>query len=175
MTVSCLLQPSTDQAMPANKPELALFQPDIPGNTGTLLRLAACTGTVLNIIGPAGFRMDDQALRRAGMDYLEIAATRRHQGWDSFENWRRSERRRLILLTTRATAPYHEFEFAPDDLILLGRESSGVPDMVHAAADFRLLIPMAAAARSINMALSGAIVLGEALRQTGGWPSASQS
>jgi tRNA (cytidine/uridine-2'-O-)-methyltransferase len=161
--------------MPAHKPELALFQPDIPGNTGTLLRLAACTGTVLNIVGPAGFRMDDQALRRAGMDYLEIAATRRHQGWDSFETWRRSEHRRLVLLTTRATAPYHSFEFARDDLIMLGRESSGVPDLVHEAADHRLLIPMAVGARSLNMALSGAIVLGEALRQTGGWPPAPQS
>jgi tRNA (cytidine/uridine-2'-O-)-methyltransferase len=151
-------------------PELALYQPDIPGNTGTLLRLAACTGTVLNIIGPAGFRMDDAALRRAGMDYLEIAATRRHSGWEAFEEWRRGQGRRLLLLTTRAETPYHEIEYRPGDLILLGRESAGVPDEVHAAADMRLLIPMTPGARSINVALSGAIVLGEALRQTGAWP-----
>jgi tRNA (cytidine/uridine-2'-O-)-methyltransferase len=146
-----------------------LYQPDIPGNTGTLLRLAACTGTVLHIIGPAGFRMDDAALRRAGMDYLEIAATRRHSGWDAFEDWRRSENRRLLLMTTKASIPYCDYAFAPGDLILLGRESAGVPQEVHAAADARLLIPMAGGARSLNMALSGGIVLGEALRQTGGW------
>ncbi len=151
-------------------PELALYQPDIPGNTGSLMRLAACTGTVINIIGPAGFRMDDTALRRAGMDYLEIAATRRHSGWEAFENWRRSTGRRLILMTTTASSAYAEFRFEPDDLILLGRESGGVPAQVHAAADARLLVPMAKGARSLNMALSGAIVLAEALRQTGMFP-----
>ena len=155
--------------MPPHKPELALYQPDIPGNTGTLLRLAACTGTVLNIIGPAGFRMDDAALRRAGMDYLEIAATRRHTGWAAFEAWRRSQSRRLVLLTTRAAVPYCSFAFLHADLILLGSESSGVPEEVHLAADARLVIPMAAGARSLNMALSGGMVLGEALRQTGEW------
>jgi tRNA (cytidine/uridine-2'-O-)-methyltransferase len=155
--------------MSPTHPELALYQPDIPGNTGTLLRLAACTGTVLHIIGPAGFRMDDAALRRAGMDYLEIAATRRHSGWDAFEAWRKVEARRLVLMTTKAATPYHHFAFAPGDLILLGRESAGVPGQVHEAADARLLIPMAGGARSLNMALSGGIVLGEALRQTGGW------
>jgi len=155
--------------MPQTAPELALYQPDIPGNTGTLLRLAACTGTVLHIIGPAGFRMDDAALRRAGMDYLEIAATRRHSGWEAFEAWRKAESRRLVLMTTKAAMPYHEFAFASGDLILLGRESAGVPAEVHEAADARLLIPMAGGARSLNMALSGGIVLGEALRQTGGW------
>jgi tRNA (cytidine/uridine-2'-O-)-methyltransferase len=156
--------------MPQTAPELALYQPDIPGNTGTLLRLAACTGTVLHIIGPAGFRMDDAALRRAGMDYLEIAATRRHSGWEAFEGWRKGEGRRLVLMTTKADTPYYEFAFAPGDLILLGRESAGVPLQVHEAAYDRLLIPMAGGARSLNMALSAGIVLGEALRQTGGWP-----
>ncbi len=160
--------PDARASIPA--PELALYQPDIPGNTGTLLRLAACTGTVLNVIGPAGFRMDDSALRRAGMDYLEIAATRRHSSWAAFEMWRKDQRRRLVLLTTRATHPYHQFAFEAADVILLGRESAGVPQEVHEAADASLLIPMAAAARSINLALSGAIVLGEALRQTGAWP-----
>jgi tRNA (cytidine/uridine-2'-O-)-methyltransferase len=159
--------------MSRTAPELVLYQPDIPGNTGTLLRLAACTGTVLHIIGPAGFRMDDAALRRAGMDYLEIAATRRHSGWDAFEEWRKSDDRRVVLMTTKAATPYHQFAFAPGDLILLGRESAGVPQEVHDAADARLLIPMAGGARSLNMALSGSIVLGEALRQTGGWLSQS--
>jgi tRNA (cytidine/uridine-2'-O-)-methyltransferase len=157
--------------MSRTSPELVLYQPDIPGNTGTLLRLAACTGTVLHIIGPAGFRMDDAALRRAGMDYLEIAATRRHSGWNAFEEWRKSEDRRLVLMTTKAAMPYHHFAFARGDLIVLGRESAGVPPEVHEAADARLLIPMAGGARSLNMALSGGIVLGEALRQTGGWNS----
>ncbi len=152
-------------------PELVLYQPDIPGNTGTLLRLAACTSTVLNVIGPAGFRMDDGALRRAGMDYLEIAATRRHVDWNAFQAWRREQDRRLVLMTTRAEAPYCDFAFRPDDLILLGRESAGVPQEVHEAADFRLTIPMAANARSLNLAVAGAMVLGEALRQTGIWPS----
>lgn len=160
---------------PGPAPELVLYQPDIAGNTGTLLRLAACTATVLNMIGPAGFRMDDAALRRAGMDYLEIAATRRHTGWEAFQNWRKRENRRLVLLTTRASEPYFRFSFAAGDLILLGRESAGVPLEVHAAADCRLLIPMAPGARSINVALSGAIVLGEALRQTGAWPSRHHS
>lgn len=154
-------------------PELALYQPDIPGNTGTLLRLAACTQTVLNIIGPAGFRMDDAALRRAGMDYLEIAATRRHTGWDAFEDWRKAAGRRLVLLTTAASAPYCDFAFAPGDLVLLGRESGGVPPQVHAAADARLCIAMASGARSLNLALAGAMVLGEALRQTNAFPPQS--
>ena len=151
-------------------PELALYQPDIPGNTGTLLRLAACTGTVLNIIGPAGFRNDDAALKRAGMDYLEIAATRRHTGWNSFEAWRSSQKRRLLLMTTAASLPYCECAFMDGDLILMGRESGGVPKFVHDAADARLLIPMAKSARSLNMALAASIVLGEALRQTAQWP-----
>ncbi len=151
-------------------PELVLYQPDIAGNTGTLLRLAACTATVLNIIGPAGFRMDDAALRRAGMDYLEIAATRRHSGWAAFEEWRNEAGRRLVLLTTSGSQPYCDFRFAPNDLILLGRESGGVPPEIHTAADARLVIPMARGARSLNLALTGAMVLGEALRQCGSFP-----
>lgn len=153
-------------------PELALYEPDIAGNTGTLMRLAACTGTVLNVIGPAGFRLDDTALRRAGMDYLEIAATRRHLGWTAFEEWRKAEGRRLLLFSTRAATPYFDFAFGESDIILLGRESAGVPEHVHEAADARLLIPMAQGARSLNVALAGGIALAEALRQTGGWPAA---
>jgi len=155
-------------------PELALYEPDIAGNTGTLMRLAACTGTVLNVIGPAGFRMDDTALRRAGMDYLEIAATRRHTSWADFEEWRKAEGRRLLLFSTKAATPYFDFAFAETDIIMLGRESAGVPDHVHAAADARLLIPMAPGARSLNVAIAGGIALAEALRQTGGWPTPSR-
>ena len=146
-------------------PELALYEPDIAGNTGTLMRLAACTATVLNVIGPAGFRMDDTALRRAGMDYLEIAATRRHLSWATFREWQAREGRRLVLLSTRATLPYWDFEYRQGDLLLLGRESAGVPEHVHEAADERVLIPMAANARSLNVAIAGAMVLGEAIRQ----------
>lgn len=147
-------------------PDLALFQPDIPGNTGTLLRLGACMGIKVHIIEPTGFRLDEKAFRRAGMDYLDQAAMQRHLNWESFEDWRNSENRRLLLLTTKSSEPYTSCTFKEDDLLLLGRESSGVPDYVHEACDLRLTIPMHGEARSLNMALSGAIVLGEALRQT---------
>lgn len=147
-------------------PDLVLFQPDIPGNTGTLLRLAACMGVKVHIVEPAGFRLDDKAFRRAGMDYVDQAAMQRHINWDEFENWRAAENRRLALLTTKSDEPYTKFSFNSDDLLVLGRESSGVPDYVHEIADARLTIPMYGEARSLNMALSGAMVLGEALRQT---------
>lgn len=147
-------------------PDLVLFQPDIPGNTGTLLRLAACMGVKVHIVEPAGFRLDDKAFRRAGMDYVDQAAMQRHINWDEFEKWRSSENRRLALLTTKSDEPYTKFSFNSDDLLVLGRESSGVPDYVHEIADARLTIPMYGEARSLNMALSGAMVLGEALRQT---------
>ena len=147
-------------------PDLVLFQPDIPGNTGTLLRLGACTGVKVHIIEPTGFRLDEKAFRRAGMDYLDQAAMQRHLNWESFENWRSQARRRLLLLTTRAQQTYTDFTYQADDLLMLGRESSGVPDFVHDAADAGLTIEMAEGARSLNVALSGAMVLGEALRQT---------
>ncbi len=146
-------------------PDLVLFQPDIPGNTGTLLRLAACMGVQVHIIEPAGFRLDEKAFRRAGMDYVEQAAMQKHLNWDAFENWRKCENRRLILLTTKASHGYTDFEYRKDDLIMLGRESSGAPDYVHEAVDERLTIHMAGEARSLNMALTGAMVLGEVLRQ----------
>lgn len=146
-------------------PGLALLEPDIPGNTGTLLRLAACTNTELHIVEPAGFRLDDPALRRAGLDYAERAALQRHTDWHAFERWRTEAGRRLILLTTRTETPYYDFAFAPRDLLLLGSESAGVPGYVHGRADARLTIPMAEGARSLNVALAGAMVLGEALRQ----------
>ena len=147
-------------------PDLALFQPDIPGNTGTLLRLAACMGVKAHIIEPAGFRLDEKAFRRAGMDYIDQAAMQRHLNWTEFENWRSQSKRRLLLLTTKSDKPYTQFQYQKDDLLLLGRESSGAPDYVHEAADARLTIPMHGETRSLNMALTGAMVLGEALRQS---------
>ncbi|RUU41443.1 tRNA (cytidine(34)-2'-O)-methyltransferase [Mesorhizobium sp. M6A.T.Ce.TU.002.03.1.1] len=146
---------------------IALYQPDIAGNTGTILRFAACLGLVVDIIEPAGFPLSDRALKRAGMDYLEMAALTRHVDWHAFENWRKDEARRLVLLSTKAATAYTDFVFADDDVLLFGRESAGVPDSVHEAADARLIIPMQGAARSINVALSVAMVAGEAIRQLG--------
>jgi tRNA (cytidine/uridine-2'-O-)-methyltransferase len=145
---------------------IALFQPDIPGNTGTILRLAACLNAAVHIIEPAGFDLSDRALKRAGMDYLETAAIRRHLNWPAFDQWRRAEGRRLVLLTTAAESSYTGHSFRPDDILLFGRESAGVPDNVHESSDVRLTIPMAKGARSLNLALSVAMVAGEAMRQT---------
>ena len=145
--------------------DLALFQPDIPGNTGALLRLGACMGVQIHIIEPAGFRLDEKSIRRAGMDYVEMATMQRHLNWQKFEEWRTTEKRRLILLTTRSDIAYTSYKFEPTDMVLLGRESAGVPDDVHAAVDASLTIPMQGNARSLNVALSAAMVLGEALRQ----------
>lgn len=152
-------------------PDLVLFQPDIPQNTGTILRLAACMDVSVHLIEPAGFPLSDHALKRAGMDYLERAALVRHLNWATFEGWRRAQGRRLVLLTTAAAGSYAGFAFAPGDLLMLGRESAGVPEDVHASADARLTIPMAEGMRSLNVAVSAAMVLGEALRQTGSFPS----
>ena len=142
---------------------LALFEPDVPQNTGTILRLAACLGVGVDIIEPCGFLLDDRRLRRAGLDYLDQADLRRHRSWQRYEDARRG---RLVLLTTRGDLPYTRFCFANDDTLLLGRESAGVPEAVHQTADARLVIPMRASLRSINVALAAAMVLGEALRQT---------
>jgi tRNA (cytidine/uridine-2'-O-)-methyltransferase len=149
---------------------IALYQPDIPQNTGTILRLAACLGVDAHIIEPAGFPTSDRAFRRAGMDYLDRVALHRHGSWQDFEDWRREAGRRLILFTTRATVCYLDHAFRVDDVLLFGRETSGVPDDVHAAADARLTIPMRPGLRSINVAMAAAMALGEALRQTGGLP-----
>ncbi|BAV47353.1 RNA methyltransferase [Mesorhizobium loti] len=146
---------------------IALYQPDIAGNTGTILRFAACLGLGVDIIEPAGFPLSDKALKRAGMDYLEMAALTRHIDWNAFEDWRKKDGRRQVLLSTKATTPYTSFSFADGDILLFGRESAGVPDAVHQAADARLTIPMQGAARSINVALSVAMVAGEAIRQLG--------
>ncbi|WP_136615933.1 MULTISPECIES: tRNA (cytidine(34)-2'-O)-methyltransferase [Mesorhizobium] len=146
---------------------IALYQPDIAGNTGTILRFAACLGLGVDIIEPAGFPLSDKALKRAGMDYLEMAALTLHVDWHAFEDWRKTGARRLVLLSTKATTAYTGFTFAEGDILLFGRESAGVPDPVHQAADARLTIPMQGAARSINVALSVAMVAGEAIRQLG--------
>lgn len=145
---------------------IALYQPDIPGNAGAILRMAACLDLAVDIIEPAGFDMSDRALKRAGMDYLEMAALTRHVSWESFEAWRIGQGRRLVLFSTKAAASYTGFAFAPGDVLLFGRESAGVPDHVHDAADTRLTIPMRAGARSLNLALSAAMAAGEAIRQT---------
>ena len=142
---------------------LALFEPDIPQNTGALLRLGACLGLAVDIVEPCGFLLDDRRLRRAGMDYLDRVEMTRHVSWDAY---RRAAAGRLLLLTTSGETRYTDFAFRPDDNILLGRESAGAPAAVHAAADARLFIPMQDGARSINVALAAAMVLSEALRQT---------
>ncbi|TPL84387.1 tRNA (cytidine(34)-2'-O)-methyltransferase [Mesorhizobium sp. B2-3-13] len=146
---------------------IALYQPDIAGNTGTILRFAACLGLGVDIIEPAGFPLSDKALKRAGMDYLEMAALTRHVDWHAFEEWRNARADRLVLLSTKATTPYTDFSFTNRDILLFGRESAGVPDPVHQAADVRLTIPMRPTARSLNVALSVAMVAGEAIRQLG--------
>jgi tRNA (cytidine/uridine-2'-O-)-methyltransferase len=144
---------------------LALFQPDIPQNCGTMLRMCACLRIEAAIIEPAGFPTSDRHFRRAGMDYLDHVALARHASWHAFETWRARAERRLILLTTRAAQSYWDFAFAPGDVVLVGRESAGVPEEVHAAADARLLIPIASHLRSLNVAVAAAMVVGEALRQ----------
>lgn len=149
---------------------LALYQPDIPQNTGTMLRMAACLGVAVDVIGPTGFDMTDRALKRASLDYLDHARIVRHVSFEAFDADRRSEGRRLVLLTTRADVAHHAFAFSPDDVIMLGRESAGVPEPVHVAVDARIRIPIMPALRSLNVAVAAALVLGEALRQTNGWP-----
>jgi len=146
---------------------IALYQPDIAGNTGTILRLAACLGVTVEIIEPAGFDTSDRNLRRAGMDYLETVLLTRHIDWRHFEDWRGQTGRRLVLATTKAAESYVDFSFRAGDILLFGRESAGVPDHVHAAADARITIPMTAGQRSLNIAMSVAMISGEALRQTG--------
>ncbi|MGD9668078.1 MAG: tRNA (cytidine(34)-2'-O)-methyltransferase [Hyphomicrobiaceae bacterium] len=149
---------------------IALYQPDIPQNTGTILRLGACLGIPVEVIGPTGFDMTDRALRRAGLDYLTHVKIRRHASFDRFEEWRHSERGRLVLLSAHGDTSHVKHGFRQDDILLLGRESAGVPREVHDLADARVAVPMQAGMRSLNMAVAAAIVLGEALRQTGGYP-----
>ncbi len=150
--------------------QLALYQPDIPQNTGTMLRLCACLGVNAHLIEPAGFPISDKNFRRAGMDYIDLVDIRRHISWTDFEFWRKASGARLVLATTKGAVPYPEFSFRSDDIILMGRESAGVPDEVHEAADARLLIPMRAGLRSLNVAVSAAMMMGEALRQLDAFP-----
>jgi len=155
---------------------LALFQPDIPQNCGALIRLTAGLGVALDIIEPCGFLLDDRRLRRAGLDYHALASVTRHPSWEAFRDAFQASRGgaegggRLLLLTTGGDCPYTDFAYRAGDCLLLGRESAGVPPEVHAAADARLVIPLKPECRSLNVAQAGAMVLGEALRQTGGFP-----
>lgn len=150
---------------------LALYEPDIPPNLGTLIRLGACLGVALDVIEPCGFPWDDRDLKRAAMDYGALGEVARHSCWESFATSRPADAR-IVLLTTRAAEPFTRFAFQSSDILLLGRESAGVPDAVHEAADARILVPMRPPARSLNVALAGAMVLSEALRQTNGFPGA---
>jgi len=152
---------------------LALFQPDIPQNLGAAIRLGACLGAPVDVIEPCGFPVSDRALQRAALDYAEIADITRHPSWSSFRTESARKNSRLVLLTTKGATPLAEFRFEADDILLLGRESAGVPEEVHAAADARLVIPLVRGARSLNVVTAAAIALGEALRQTGGFPSSA--
>ena len=147
---------------------LALFEPDIPQNAGTMLRACACLGVDAAIVEPAGFPVSDRHFRRAGMDYLDHVEIARHISFSSFEAWRAPTGRRLLLLTTQGATPYVDFAYRRDDILMVGRESAGAPRHVHAAADARLIVPIRPALRSLNVAVAAAMVLGEALRQTGG-------
>lgn len=152
---------------------IALYQPDIPQNTGAILRLAACLDIPVDIIGPAVFDTSNRALRRAGLDYLSTVEIGRHVGWQAFQDWLRSRApaQRLVLLTTRGLQRHDEFTYQRTDVLLVGRESAGVPDYVHDAADARVRIPLRAGMRSLNVAIATAIVVGEACRQLQAWPT----
>ena len=148
---------------------IALFQPDIPQNTGTILRLAACLDVAVDIIAPTGFDMSERALKRAAMDYLSYVNITRHISFNEFRDAQPTGSR-LVLLTTHAKTVYTDFEFEPDDILLLGRESKGVPIEVHDSVDQRIKIPMQPGLRSLNIAVSTSMVLGEALRQLDKFP-----
>jgi tRNA (cytidine/uridine-2'-O-)-methyltransferase len=147
--------------------QIALFQPDIPQNTGTILRLCACLNVAAHIIEPAGFPTSDRRFRRAGMDYLDEVTLMRHDSWTKFEQWRHAGGYRLILFTTKGAMPYLDFRYQASDILLFGRETAGVTDEVIAATDARLVIPIKPSLRSLNVAMAAAIAVGEALRQTG--------
>jgi len=147
---------------------LALFQPDIPQNTGTILRMAACLNVPVDVIGPTGFDMSDRSLRRAGLDYLDHVRLMRHVDWAAFQA--AAQGARIALITSHGDCDYPAFNFRPGDIILMGRESAGAPPFVHEAAAARLRIPMREGLRSLNIAVAAGMVLGEALRQTGGFP-----
>lgn len=144
---------------------LALFEPDIPQNLGAIMRLCACFAMPLHIIEPCGFALDDKRIRRAGMDYIEHVRWQRHASWQRFQDWASEHGKRLLLLTTKASEPYDEISYQSGDVLLFGRESAGVPSDVHSVADGRLIIPMRGGVRSLNLAMSAAIVASEAIRQ----------
>ena len=149
--------------------DLALYQPDIANNTGTLIRLGACLGVAIHVIHPTGFAFSAKSLARAGLDYVDQASVQEHDSWARFEDWRRHTGRRLVLLTTKATSSAYDVAYRPDDILMVGRESAGVPDAVAVLADQRVRIPMRDGMRSINVALAATLVLGEAKRQTDGF------
>lgn len=153
--------------------QLALYQPDIPPNTGTIIRMAACLDVNVNIIEPCGFPFGEKSFRRAGMDYIDQSKIIRHKSWEAFLDNIGSAR--IILLSTRAARPYCDITYQGDDILLLGRESAGVPDEVHERADMSVIIPMTPETRSLNVALSAAMVLGEALRQTMLFPPVAEA
>lgn len=157
-----MIMPHEQTAAPLT---LALYQPDIPQNAGTILRMCACLGLRAAIIEPAGFPVSDRHFRRAGMDYLDHVEIIRHPSWSAFEAWRRSCGARLLLLSTKASLPYTSFTYAAGDILLVGRESAGAPEDVHEAADARLLIPLETSMRSLNVAVAAAMAAGEAIRQ----------
>jgi len=150
---------------------LGLFQPDIPQNLGAAIRLCACLDAPLDVIEPCGFPLDDRSVRRAAMDYAVRAEVVRHRSWDDFLSGKHG---RLVLFTTRGALPFHDFAFRADDILLFGRESAGVPEEVHAAADARLFIPLAAGARSLNVVTAATLALGEGLRQIKAFPAAGR-
>lgn len=152
---------------------LALYQPDIPQNLGAMIRLCACLGVELEVIEPCAFPLSDKTLKRAALDYGPAAQVRLHPSWSAFLQAPQRSGGRLVLFTTRAADPYSEFAFAPGDTLLFGRESAGVPDEVHERADARLLIPVRPQTRSLNVATAAAMAIGEALRQTDGFPQSS--
>ncbi len=149
---------------------LALYQPDIAQNTGTILRMGACLGVPVDVIGPTGFDMTDRALRRAGLDYLDHVDLTRHESFANYESVRAQRGGRLVLLSSHADRAYTDFAFRDTDSLLLGRESAGAPVAIHGSADARVCIPMRPGLRSLNIAVAAAIVLGEALRQTNAFP-----
>lgn len=150
---------------------IALYEPDIPQNTGTILRLCACLGVEAHLVGPTGFPSTDRAFRRAGMDYLDQVIIRRHISWAQFDGWRRENGLRLAVFSTKASMSYLDHAYRADDILMFGRESAGLPDPVHEAADLRLRIPMRAGLRSLNLAVSVGMAVGEVLRQTNGFPA----
>lgn len=154
-----------------DRPRLALYQPDIPQNAGAMLRLGACLGFGVDIIEPCGFIWDEKRMRRAGMDYIELAGVARHTSWAAFRQWTRDQGRRVVLMTTKTSERLDRFTFCANDIIMMGRESAGVPDTVAEDADACIRIPLNPAARSLNVATAAAIAMAEALRQLDAFPA----